>query len=385
MAITSLLRYATEAAASLPSTMILRLSAISVPPLPRTARNRASRFRGMLGEMDRRTRHPEGCHPAGWRGWEPTGYNGSTDLFPPMPDAPASPTLDFLRSARKVGVALSGGSARCAFQIGVLETLLELGVRPALCVAVSGGAWNGAALSAGTVPRLRHYWRTFARMPYLDVRNLLREHSPYRFNEMHRRTFNRYIGAERLRAPEALPLFIGVTRLRDRQGVYFDARTVADPLALLLASNYVPPFYTHAPRIEGERCGDGGLVDNIPYEKAFAEGCDAVVLVTMKGESEGRLYRNPEEFEHVIPSPYRERTVVIRPRHRLTASWTERRWPVLLQTIELGRLRAREELLGEQHLETEIRGDAKTLSALLGRLFVTRVLASARSRRSRTP
>jgi predicted acylesterase/phospholipase RssA len=294
-------------------------------------------------------------------------------------------TLDLLSSARKVGIALSGGSARCAFQIGVLETLLELGVRPALCVAVSGGAWNGAALSAGTVHRLRHYWRAFVRMPYLDIRNLLREQSPYRFNEMHRRTFSRYVGVERLRSPEALPLFVGVTRLRDRQGEYFDARTVEDPLALLLASNYVPPFYTHAPRIGGERYGDGGLTDNLPYEKAFAEGCDAVVLVTMKGESEGHLYRNPEDFEHVIPPCFRERTVVIRPRHRLPASWTERRWPILLQTIELGRLRAREELLGERHLETEIRGDVGAVTALLNRLLTTRVLAAVRRRRSPAP
>jgi predicted acylesterase/phospholipase RssA len=302
-----------------------------------------------------------------------------------MEPTPTSSALDLLRSARKVGVALSGGSSRCAFQIGVLETLLEVGVRPALCVAVSGGVWNGAALSAGTVHRLRHYWRAFHRMPHLDVRNLLREQSPYRFTEMHRRTFSRYVGAERLRRPEALPLFVGVTRLRDRQGEYFDARTVEDPLALLLASNYVPPFYTRAPRIGGERYGDGGLTDNLPYEKAFAEGCDAVVLVTMKGESEGNLYRNPEDFEHVIPPHFRERTVVIRPRHRLTASFTERRWPILLQTMELGRLRAREELLGERHLETEIRGDAGTLTALLGRLLVTRVLAAARGRRPRSP
>lgn len=295
----------------------------------------------------------------------------------------STPTpLDLLRSARKVGIALSGGSARCAFQIGVLETLLELGVRPALCVAVSGGVWNGAALSAGTVHRLRHYWRAFTRMPYVDVSNLLRERSPYRFTEMHRRTFSRYVGVERLRAAEALPLFVGVTRLRDRQGEYFDARTVEDPLALLLASNYVPPFYTHAPRIGGERYGDGGLTDNLPYEKAFAEGCDAVVLVTMKGESEGHPYRNPEDFEHAIPPQFRERTVVIRPRHRLPGSWTERRWPVLLQTVELGRLRTREELLGERHLETEIRGDVGAVTALLNRLLTTRVLAAARRRSS---
>jgi predicted acylesterase/phospholipase RssA len=290
--------------------------------------------------------------------------------------------LDRLRSARRLGLVLSGGSFRCAFQVGALETLAELGVRPALCIAVSAGVWNGAALSAGTVHRLRHYWRAFVRMPRLDVRNLLREHSPYRLSEIHRRTFSRYVGAERLRRADALPLLIGLTRLRDQQAAYFDARTADDPLTLLLASNYLPPFYTHAPMIAGERYGDGGLTDNLPYERAFAEGCDAVLLVTMKGESEGPPYRSPQDPDHDIPSSFRERMVVIRPRHRLAASFVERRWPVLLQTIELGRLRAREVILGESHPETETRADAGLLMPLLSRLLMASALAA--SRRTRT-
>jgi predicted acylesterase/phospholipase RssA len=287
-----------------------------------------------------------------------------------------SPGLERLRAARRIGLVLSGGSARCSFQIGVLETLEELGIRPAVCVAVSGGVWNAAAVSAGAVPRLRQYWRAFTRMPHVDIRNILREHSPYRFPEMHRRTFGKYIGGERLRRPAAVPLWIGVTRLRDRQAAYFDARTFEDPLGLLLASNYLPPFYTHAPRIAGERYGDGGLADNLPYGKAFQEGCDAVILVHMKGESEGLLYRNSREPNHTIPEPLRERIVVIRPRHRLPCSFTERRWDVLRATMDLGRLRAREVLLGERHPETEASGDPKTLSALVGRLLVTRVAAA---------
>jgi predicted acylesterase/phospholipase RssA len=293
-----------------------------------------------------------------------------------MAGQPSTPALDLLRSARRLGLVLSGGSLRCAFQVGVIETLVELEVRPALIVAVSGGAWNGAALSAGTVHRLRHYWRAFVRMPSLDARNLLREHTPFRYNEIHRRTFSRYVGAERLQRPEALPLQIGVTRLRDRQAVYFDARTAEGPLTLLLASNYLPPFYIHAPVIAGERYGDGGLADNLPYERAFAEGCDVVILVTIKGESEGGPYRNPQDPDHVIPAHFRERMVMIRPRHLLPASFVERRWPILLQTIELGRLRAREVLLGESHPETEVRGEAGALASAIRRLLMTRVLAA---------
>jgi predicted acylesterase/phospholipase RssA len=294
------------------------------------------------------------------------------DTIPPM----TTPALQLLRSADRIGLVLSGGSARCSFQVGVLETLEELGIRPAVCVAVSGGVWNGAAVAAGTVGRLRHYWRAFTRMPHVDLRNVWREKSLYRFPEMHRRTFGRYVGAERLRRPEAAALWVGVTRLRDRQAAYFDARTFADPLTLMLASNYLPPFYTRAPRIEEERYGDGGLADNLPYGKAFAEGCDAVILVTMKGESEGGLYRNSREPDHGIPEPLRSRTVVIRPRHRLPCSFTERHWSVLRATMDLGRLRAREVLLGERHAETEASADPKALSALVGRLLATRVLAA---------
>ena len=282
----------------------------------------------------------------------------------------ATETLSHLRAARRVGLVLSGGSARCAYQIGAIETLVELGIQPALCVGVSGGAWNAAAVAVGHAHRLRTYWRAFTRMPGLDLRNLLREHSPYRWNEIHRRTFSRYVGPERLRRPETMPVFVGVTRLSDRQPLYYDLRTAEDPLKVLLASNYLPPFYTHAPRIDGERCGDGGMCNNIPYEKAFEEGCDAVVLATMKGESEGLPNRNPREIEHAVGPEYRDRLIVIRPRHRLPTSFLERRWPALVQAIELGRLRAREVLLGEVHPATEIRTDRIAPTMLVARLLL---------------
>ena len=291
----------------------------------------------------------------------------------------------FLRTAERIGFVFSGGSSRCAFQLGVIETLREVGIRPALCVGVSGGAWNAAAVAAGTAHRLRHYWRAFVRMPHLDLSNLLRERTPFRFAEMHRRTFARYVGVHRLRAPEALPLFVGLTRLRDRASVYIDARTVEDPFLLLLASNYLPPYYSRTPLIQGERYGDGGLTNNIPYEKAFAEGCDAVVLVTNKGESEGGLFRNPAEPLHEIPSPWRERTLVIRPRHRLPVAFTERRWSVLSGIVEIGRLRAREVLLGESHPDiTEVRGEPPLLGTLFAHMARARAFL-ARSAGTRRP
>src|ERR1044072_5688168 len=129
---------------------------------------------------------------------------------------PASTNLELLLSARRVGYVFSGGSARCAFQVGALETLRALGVRPALAIGVSAGVWNAAAVAAGSDERLRYYWRAYVRMPPVDLRNLLRERSPFLFAEPPRRIFPRYMGVERLRSREPLPLYVGMTRLRDR-------------------------------------------------------------------------------------------------------------------------------------------------------------------------
>ena len=292
--------------------------------------------------------------------------------------------LQRLQEAQKPGWLFSGGSSRCVFQVGVVETLFSLGLKPSICLGVSGGAWNAAALAAGTGSRLRAYWRFFSRMPYFDAANLLREHSPFIWPRIHRRAYDRYVGDFRLRN-SAIPALIALTRLRDDQQLIVDIRTAPDPFAVLLASNYLPPFYTHAPAVDGERCGDGGFTNNVPYEELFERGCDVVVIIAPKGESEGGLYRNADDFDHQIPHALRDRVIVIRPRHRLPLSFVERRWHRLAPVAEIGALRAREVLLDERHAATEIaaRGSAVTLQLARGRKWLKAMIEErARVRRA---
>jgi predicted acylesterase/phospholipase RssA len=254
--------------------------------------------------------------------------------------------LERLQRARKIGFLFSGGAARCMFQVGVAETLQACGIHPSICLGVSGGAWNAAAVAVGNTGRLRAYWRFFSRMPSVDVRNLFREHSPWIWRRLHERAFRRYVSAERLKAESTIPLYVALTRLRDRANVIMDVRASADPLELMLASNYLPPFYTHAPVIDGERYGDAGFSDNLPYEMLFEHGCDAIVLMSQKGECEGGLFRHVNDPDHVVPERYRDRVIVIRPRRRLELKFAERRWNRLAATADLGATRAREVLYG---------------------------------------
>ena len=257
-----------------------------------------------------------------------------------------SVVLDRLHNAKRLGILFSGGASRCIFQVGVIETLEQNGLHPHAVLGVSGGAWNAAAVAVGNWQRLRKYWRFFCRMPSVDLTNLTREHSPFIWRTLHERAFRRYVSAERLQAPATLPLYVALTRLRDREQVIVDVRGAADPFAVMLASNYLPPYYTHAPVIDGERYGDGGFCNAAPYEFLFEQGCDAVVLISQKGECEGGLFRNADETEHVIPAEYRDRVVVIRPRHRLDVAFVERRWRLLQGLADLGAARASQVLAG---------------------------------------
>jgi predicted acylesterase/phospholipase RssA len=271
------------------------------------------------------------------------------------------PVLQTLLNAKNIAYVFSGGSSRCAFQVGVIERLHALGIRPSVCIGVSAGSWNAAAVAAHRVHRLRFFWKSFMRMPHVDLRNLFVELSPWRYAAMHRRNFARFIG-DSLASPDSLPCYVSLTRLRDRSNVIVRATSVD----VFIAANYLPPFYTNAPRIGGERYGDGGVTDNAPYEFAFALGCDAVVLVTVKGESEGGVYKSAFDSDHEIHDP---RVVVIRPRHRLPYSFTERRWNKLTELIHLGDLRTREVLLGERHPETDVRAKGASPSARFMRLW----------------
>jgi predicted acylesterase/phospholipase RssA len=275
--------------------------------------------------------------------------------------------LRLLRSAERPGFLFTGGSARCIFQVGAVEALASLGIHPAACLGVSAGSWNAAAVAVGNWRRLRSYWRFFGRMPSLDLGNLAREHSPFIWSRIHRRAYDRYVGTENVRAC-AIPILIGLTRLPERQRIVLDIRSAADPFRVLLASNFLRPFFTHPIVVDGHRYGDGGWSDNMPYEVLFEHGCDAVVILTMKGEREGGLYRSPDDVDHAIAPPYRDRVVVIRPRHRIPLSFVERRWSVLAPFADLGAFRVREVLLGECHPECDIAAKGRAPSAYISGL-----------------
>ncbi len=108
------------------------------------------------------------------------------------------------RGERKLGMVLSGGGARGAFQVGVYERLLRdsrFAAGPAVLSGTSAGAINAALIAAGKTPReMMNFWngiadnppvaasavffhsaaRTLVRLTFEEALHWLRSSSPWR-------------------------------------------------------------------------------------------------------------------------------------------------------------------------------------------------------------
>lgn len=213
-----------------------------------------------------------------------------------------------------VNLALQGGGAHGAFAWGVLDRLLEDG-RIAFegISATSAGAMNAAVLADGLAAggadgareALESFWRRVSRsgmysplQPTLYDRlthnhslesspafvafdMMTRLFSPYELNPFNnnplKRTLEQSVDFERLRAQEAVKLFLSATNVRTGKIKIF--RTDEASAEALLASACLP-FVFQAIEIDGESYWDGGYMGNPALYPLIYE-CDATDIVVV--------------------------------------------------------------------------------------------------------
>ena len=93
-----------------------------------------------------------------------------------------------------------------------------------------------------------------------------------------------------------------VTNLDTGKAEYFPMPRRDDKF-LLLQATCALPFLFPVFHIDGKPCMDGGAADAIPYERAFAKGCDRVVAVLTR---ERDYVRQPEKLQPLIDLVYRK-------------------------------------------------------------------------------
>lgn len=208
----------------------------------------------------------------------------------------------------KIGVVDVGGGLRGSFGAGVLDYCMEQGIRFDFGIGVSAGAANISSYMANQKGRnFVFYTEYFQREQYMGVKNLMHTGS--------------YIGLDYI-----------YSSLSDHEGDYpLDWKTIRnDPRDIMIVAtdaNTGLPHYFHkydmrqdsydpikasccVPvinrpyKVDGIPYYDGGLSDPVPYEKAFAAGCDKVVVILTRPEDYRRIPKNDKIIADLLHPHY---------------------------------------------------------------------------------
>lgn len=168
----------------------------------------------------------------------------------------------------KMGITLSGGSARAYAHAGVLKALAEHGIEPEIISGTSMGAVVGALYAAGHSPEkiekillknsvykiLGFSLKKTGLMKLEKLRKLLEKYVPENFSELRK------------------PLYIGLSNLNEAKKEIYHSGSLYE---YLIATCSAPGIF--APRvINGNSYVDGGLMCNLPAS-AIRDKCEILI------------------------------------------------------------------------------------------------------------
>jgi len=216
---------------------------------------------------------------------------------------------------RPLALALQGGGSHGALTWGVLDRLLEAGMRQAGLSGTSAGALNAAALASGWAvdgargarsalqalwsgiggmnPSVRPSWSADGSLHSATLKTMTRVASPYQFNPAGfnplRQLLATVIDWEALRAPRQPPLCVAATEVATGRLRLFQRHELN--VEMLLASSCIPTLF-RAVEIDGKAYWDGGFAAN-----------PALLSLVMNAESSDLMLIQllPERAETMAP------------------------------------------------------------------------------------
>ena len=211
---------------------------------------------------------------------------------------------------KKIGIVLSGGGAKCAFQIGVLKILLEKinkeGDVLHAITGTSGGAMNAAFVASGQFNDLERIWLSWNKKNcplirskwYGDILTTLTR--GYMYNSETLKDF--FIKNLNINALMESPIRYVNTRVKIDDGeVYFGGNIFQKnnpelTIKEIMASMAFIPF-ADSVEIEGHRYIDGGFRDTIPVKAIIQNNdkLDKIFIInvnTNKKKWSNKIFKN---------------------------------------------------------------------------------------------
>ena len=212
---------------------------------------------------------------------------------------------------KKLGIALAGGGARGAYQIGAWRALKEHGIDKSFSAfsGASVGSLNAVLFAMDDYELAHNTWMSLDKKSLFNLekhilKRLLKEklnfinrgvYSTRRLEKLMRTTidFNRvkdkeiYIATTHLGSEKSTFIDLLRTNYRhyfkdDQQIEYINFNTFSDEdkLKTLLASCAIPIAFKPI-ELAGETYYDGGILDNTPYQPLIDAGCDVIIVIDL--------------------------------------------------------------------------------------------------------
>jgi NTE family protein len=217
----------------------------------------------------------------------------------------------FRKKAKSIGLALGGGGARGLAHIQVLETLDELGIRPAAISGTSIGSILGALYASGLsgteirdlvdrilLRKIEKFSDVFTRGDFFKSVGLI-DPAFQKGALLKGERFVRFLSdSMACTAFEELqiPLSISTTDYCSGTEVVFRS---GDLPSAVQASMAIPGIFSPVKR-DGKLLVDGGLVNPLPYN-LLRKTCDLIIAVDVSGSLE-RPLKKPDFFDATLGS-----------------------------------------------------------------------------------
>lgn len=227
----------------------------------------------------------------------------------------------------KLGLCLSGGGARGAYQVGVCKALEELGYYDKIEVfsGTSIGAVNASLLATAPIEDVKKIWVEFPKENFSYIDNLMKKIRARDFSFVQNgltdidnleKLLDENLKIDNLRdievyvtlSPAGLPDegTLGILKssfshyLRGNKKVIYSPlhKQDAEDINKQIIASCSIPFVFPAVKLDGQQMFDGGLYDNIPIKPLVDAGCDTVIVINLQ-----KLIRyNPKKFPgiHII-------------------------------------------------------------------------------------
>ena len=229
--------------------------------------------------------------------------------------ARATCTLASVPLDAPMGLVLSGGGAKGAYEAGVAAAFVKRGLPIKLVTGSSAGALNAAMLADGRVEELEALWRGLTRervytlrpsvlfaglLPgWLTLLSLDRAGSLFDTQPL-RELITTSVDLGRIRA-SPVRLLVVTTDLARRERRLFDNQTVT--VEALMAAAAVPGAFPPV-EVDGALLVDGGLIGRAPVLEALASGTPLQRIVVVMSYAPDERGLRPTTLRHAIEEAF---------------------------------------------------------------------------------